>query len=68
MLDMNVRNGSIITWRKPGRHEQTGRVEWVYTDPYSQQPYYRVRRDFGKRQLVYPEDIERVEKPRRRRK
>ena len=60
----DIKQGSIIRYRKPGMPAtKTGRVEWVYTDAFTHEPYYRVRPDIGRRAEVHPADIERAEKP-----
>lgn len=64
----DIKMGSIIEYRKPGGVKKTGRVEWVYIDAYTQQPYYRVRPDIGKRAIVHQEDIKRAEVPKRTRR
>lgn len=65
-----IKQGSTIRYRKPGRAiVVTGRVEWVYIDAFTHEPYYRVRPDTlgTRRTMVYPVDIARAEKPPRKR-
>jgi len=65
-----IKQGSIVRYRKAGMsHVQTGRVEHAFIDAYTHQPYWRVRPDTinGKRVEIHQEDIDRAEKPIRRR-
>lgn len=59
-----IKIGSQIRWRKSST-VCTGRVEWIYKDPTTGEPYYRSRSDAknGKKQFVYLADIERANKP-----
>lgn len=66
MTDIKI--GSTIHYRKPGGVKKSGRVEWVYTDPHTHEPYYRVRPDLGKRVEVHADDIQRAERPKRSRR
>lgn len=60
-----IKIGSNVTYRKPGGVKKTGRVEWIYIDAFTHEPYYRVRPDIGRRTEVHPEDIKRAELPKR---
>lgn len=63
---MTIKQGSTVRYRKPGMTTvHVGRVEHVFVDAFTHEPYYRVRPDTlrGRRTEVRLSDIERAEKP-----